>query len=90
MAEGKTGNVFIENEIFASYFEFQIQAELIITTVANWVRIRKRYKCLLLYINIKTLPVSAKYFNFKNILLRGNLSLSLIVNFSVFINKGDC
>ena len=65
MAEGKTGNVFIENEILASYFEFQIQAELIITTVANWVRIRKRYKCLLLYINIKTLPVSAKYFNFK-------------------------
>ena len=65
IAEGKTGRVFIENEILASYFSFQIQAELIITTVANWVRIRKRYKCLLLYINIKTLPVSAKYFNFK-------------------------
>ena len=63
MAEGKTGNVFIENEILASYFEFQIQAELIITTVANWVRIRKRYKCLLLYINIKAMPASAKYFN---------------------------
>ena len=65
IAEGKTGNVFIENKILAPYFEFQIQPELIITTVANWVRIRKRYKCLLLYINIKTLPVSAKYFYFK-------------------------
>lgn len=64
------------------------------SSVANWVRITKRYKCLLLYINIKAMPASAKYFNSQIFLeiftmLWGKF-VSLIVNFSVFINKEDC
>ena len=76
------------------YLEFQTQKELIMSSVANWVRITKRYKCLLLYINIKAMPASAKYFNSQIVLeiftmLWGKF-VSLIVNFSVFINKEDC